>query len=101
MFKQLKAKIRYLVDNAFARKFLGQFLLFMSLVVPFTLLGTLLLGFGLFGATPFLASFGLLRRTLQAWLASQASGMMGMVQVSIGIAVSLAMPYLVAELLTR
>jgi hypothetical protein len=48
MFAKLKAKIRYLVDKAFARKFVGQFLLFISLVVPVTLLGTTAMFFGLF-----------------------------------------------------
>lgn len=48
MFTKLKAKIRYLVDKAFARKFLGQFLLFISLVVPVTLVGTTVMFFGLF-----------------------------------------------------
>jgi len=48
MFTRLQAKIRYLVDNAFARKFVGQFLLFFSLVIPVTLLGTTAMFFGLF-----------------------------------------------------
>lgn len=48
MFSKLKAKTRYLVDKAFARKYVGQFLLFISLVVPVTLLGATAMFFGLF-----------------------------------------------------
>jgi hypothetical protein len=48
MFTKLQAKIRYLVDKAFARKFVGQFLLFFSLVIPVTLVGTTAMFFGLF-----------------------------------------------------
>jgi voltage-gated potassium channel Kch len=48
MLTKLQAKIRYLVDKAFARKFVGQFLLFMTLVVSVTLVGTTAMFFGLF-----------------------------------------------------
>ncbi len=39
MFRKLQENIRYLVDKAFARKFVGQSLLFLTLVVTATLIG--------------------------------------------------------------
>ena len=48
MFKALQAKIRYLFDKAFARRFVGQLLLFMILVITVTLVGSTAIFFGLF-----------------------------------------------------
>jgi hypothetical protein len=47
-FSKLQQNIRYLVDQAFARKFVGQFLLFVTLVVSVTLVGMTAMFFGLF-----------------------------------------------------
>jgi len=46
--RKLQENIRYLVDQAFARKFVGQFLLFITLVVSVTLIGMTAMFFGLF-----------------------------------------------------
>ncbi len=50
MFKNLQERVRYLVDQAFAREFVGQFLLFVTLVVFVTLIGMTAKFFGLFSA---------------------------------------------------
>ncbi|UCC55112.1 MAG: hypothetical protein JSU75_06920 [Gammaproteobacteria bacterium] len=47
-FRKLQENIRYLVDQAFARKFVGQFLLFVTLVTSVTLVGMTAMFFGLF-----------------------------------------------------
>ena len=47
--KELSERIRYLVDRAFAREFAGQLMLFLILVVIFTLIGMTATFFGLFG----------------------------------------------------
>ena len=47
-FRKLQENIRYLVDQAFARKFVGQFLLFVTLVTSVTLIGITAMFFGLF-----------------------------------------------------
>lgn len=47
-FKKLQEHIRYLIDQAFARKFVGQSLLFLTLVVSVTLVGMTAMFFGLF-----------------------------------------------------
>ena len=47
-FRKLQENIRYLVDQAFARKFVGQFLLFVTLVTTVTLIGITAMFFGLF-----------------------------------------------------
>ena len=46
--KELRARVRYLIDRAFAREFAGQLLLFMVLVVAVTLIGMTAVFFGLF-----------------------------------------------------
>ena len=46
--KELRARVRYLIDRAFAREFAGQLLLFMVLVVTVTLIGMTAVFFGLF-----------------------------------------------------
>ena len=48
--KELRARVRYLIDRAFAREFAGQLLLFMVLVVTVTLIGMTAVFFGLFSA---------------------------------------------------
>ena len=48
MFRKLQAKIRYRVDEAFARQFVGQLLLFFVLVVSVTVVGMTAMFFGLF-----------------------------------------------------
>ena len=48
MFRKIQENIRYLVDQAFARKFVGQSLLFLTLVVSVTLIGMTAMFFGLF-----------------------------------------------------
>jgi len=48
LFTKLQENIRYLVDQAFARKFVGQSLLFLTLVVSVTLIGMTAAFFGLF-----------------------------------------------------
>ncbi len=48
LFRKLQENIRYLVDQAFARKFVGQSLLFVTLVVSVTLIGMTATFFGLF-----------------------------------------------------
>jgi hypothetical protein len=50
MLRNLRNRIRYLMDRAFAREFLGQFLLLASLIVSVTLLGMSAAFFGLFSA---------------------------------------------------
>jgi voltage-gated potassium channel Kch len=50
MLKELREHIRYLVDRAFAREFLGQLLLFAVLVVVVTVIGMSAIAFGLFSA---------------------------------------------------
>jgi hypothetical protein len=47
-FKKLQGNTRYLIDQAFARQFLGQFLLFLTLVTSVTLIGVTAMFFGLF-----------------------------------------------------
>jgi hypothetical protein len=47
-FKKLQEHLRYLIDQAFARKFVGQSLLFVTLVVSVTLVGMTAMFFGLF-----------------------------------------------------
>ncbi len=46
--REIKARVRYLVDRAFAREFAGQLLLFLVLVVTVTLIGMTAVFFGLF-----------------------------------------------------
>ena len=46
--KTLQEHLRYLIDQAFARKFVGQSLLFVTLVVSVTLVGMTAMFFGLF-----------------------------------------------------
>ena len=46
--KQLKARVRYLIDRAFARELAGQMLLLLVLVVTVTLIGMTSVFFGLF-----------------------------------------------------
>jgi hypothetical protein len=48
ILKQLRARIRYLIDRAFAREFTGQLLLLFVLVVTVTLIGMTAIFFGLF-----------------------------------------------------
>ncbi len=48
--KEIKARVRYLIDRAFAREFAGQLLLFFVLVVTVTLFGMTAVFFGLFSA---------------------------------------------------
>jgi len=50
LIRKLQENIRYLVDQAFARKFVGQSLLFMTLVVSVTLIGMTATFFGLFSS---------------------------------------------------
>jgi hypothetical protein len=47
-FRKLQENIRYLIDQAFAHKFVGQFLLFITLVTTVTLIGITAMFFGLF-----------------------------------------------------
>ncbi|MDH3831450.1 MAG: hypothetical protein OEU48_07250, partial [Gammaproteobacteria bacterium] len=46
--REFRARIRYLIDRAFAREFTGQLLLFFVLVVTVTLFGMTAIFFGLF-----------------------------------------------------
>lgn len=48
ILKELKARVRYLIDRAFAREFAGQLLLLFVLVVTVTLIGMTAVFFGLF-----------------------------------------------------
>jgi len=48
MLKELRERIRYMVDRAFAREFVGQLLLFVVLVVAVTVIGMTAVAFGLF-----------------------------------------------------
>jgi len=48
LFRKLQENVRYLVDQAFAHKFVGQLLLFVTLVVSVTLIGMTAMFFGLF-----------------------------------------------------
>ena len=48
MFRKFQEKLRYLIDQAFARQFVGQTLLFLTLVVFVTLVGMTAIFFGLF-----------------------------------------------------
>jgi hypothetical protein len=48
--KELRARVRYLIDRAFAREFTGQLLLLFVLVVTVTLFGMTAIFFGLFSA---------------------------------------------------
>ena len=48
--KELRARVRYLIDRAFAREFAGQLLLLFVLVVTVTLIGMTAVFFGLFSA---------------------------------------------------
>ncbi|HED18686.1 MAG TPA: hypothetical protein ENI74_04185 [Gammaproteobacteria bacterium] len=48
LFTKLQENIRYLIDQAFVRKFVGQSLLFITLVVTATLIGMSAVFFGLF-----------------------------------------------------
>lgn len=50
MLKELRERLRYIVDRAFAREFLGQLLLFTVLVVVVTVIGMSAIAFGLFSA---------------------------------------------------
>jgi len=50
MLKELSERIRYLIDRAFAREFVGQLLLFVVLVVAVTVIGMTAVAFGLFSA---------------------------------------------------
>jgi len=50
LFTKLRENIRYLIDQAFARKFVGQSLLFLTLVTTVTLVGMTAVFFGLFSA---------------------------------------------------
>jgi hypothetical protein len=50
MFKELRERLRYLVDRAFAREFAGQLMLFFVLVVIVTIIGMTAALFGLFSA---------------------------------------------------
>lgn len=47
--RELRERVRYLIDRAFAREFAGQLLLFVSLVLFVTAIGTTAILFGLFG----------------------------------------------------
>jgi len=47
-FRKLQENIRYLVDQAFVHKFIGQSLLFLTLVILVTLIGMTAMFFGLF-----------------------------------------------------
>jgi hypothetical protein len=49
MFQELKERLRYMIDRAFAREFAGQMILFLVLVVVVTLIGMTAVFFGLFG----------------------------------------------------
>jgi hypothetical protein len=49
MLQELKERLRYMIDRAFAREFAGQFILFLVLVVVVTLVGMTAYFFGLFG----------------------------------------------------
>ena len=48
LFRKLQENIRYRVDQVFAREFVGQFLMFVALVVFVTLVGMTAIFFGLF-----------------------------------------------------
>ncbi|RLA14421.1 MAG: hypothetical protein DRQ52_04250 [Gammaproteobacteria bacterium] len=48
LFRKFQENIRYLVDQAFVHKFIGQFLLFLMLVTLATLIGMTAMFFGLF-----------------------------------------------------
>ncbi|RLA40601.1 MAG: hypothetical protein DRR06_17230 [Gammaproteobacteria bacterium] len=48
LFRKLQENIRYRVDQAFVHKFIGQFLLFLTLVILATLTGMTAMFFGLF-----------------------------------------------------
>ena len=48
LLRKIQENIRYLIDKAFARKFVGQSLLFVTLVVSVTLIGMTATFFGLF-----------------------------------------------------
>ncbi len=50
LLKKLQENIRYLIDQAFARKFVGQSLLFFTLVISVTLMGMTASFFGLFSS---------------------------------------------------
>ena len=47
--RELRERVRYFIDRAFAREFAGQLLLFVSLVLFVTAIGTTAILFGLFG----------------------------------------------------
>jgi len=47
-FRKLQENIRYLIDQAFVHKFVGQSLLFLTLVISVTLIGMTAMFFGLF-----------------------------------------------------
>lgn len=64
MFKKLQEKIRYLVDQAFAREFFGQMLLLVTLLFSITLIGMTAMFFGLFSAEN--ASIGFIRQDIDA-----------------------------------
>jgi hypothetical protein len=48
LFRRFQEQLRYLIDQAFARQFIGQLLLFITLVVAVTLIGMTAVFFGLF-----------------------------------------------------
>jgi hypothetical protein len=48
LFRRFQEQVRYLVDQAFARQFVGQLLLFVTLVFTVTLIGMTAVFFGLF-----------------------------------------------------
>jgi hypothetical protein len=50
MLKELRERLRYLVDRAFSREFAGQLMLFFVLVVAVTIIGMTAALFGLFSA---------------------------------------------------
>jgi hypothetical protein len=64
MFKKLREKIRYLVDQAFASEFFGQMLLLITLLVSVTLIGMTAVFFGLFSEEN--ASIGFIHQDIDA-----------------------------------
>ncbi len=48
LFRKFQERLRYLIDQAFARQFIGQLLLFITLVFVVTLIGMTAVFFGLF-----------------------------------------------------
>jgi len=64
MFKKLREKIRYLVDQAFASEFFGQMLLLIALLVSVTLIGMTAVFFGLFSEEN--ANIGFIHRDIDS-----------------------------------